>query len=68
MELSARETQVMKALLSGQTRLQAADELGISPHTLNFHIERIYRFLEYVNIADSACIHTSDQRSITNCV
>ncbi|MEI6290081.1 MAG: helix-turn-helix transcriptional regulator [Chloroflexota bacterium] len=66
-DLSAREIQVIAVLMTGQTRTQAADQLGISPHTINVHIEHIYRFLGALNIADAVRIFKSGQRSIANC-
>ena len=44
-KLTAREAQVLRLLASGCTYSQAADRLGISPHTVKFHIESLFRKL-----------------------
>lgn len=43
--LSPRERQVMLALAGGRTRSAAARELGISPRTMDKHLENIFRRL-----------------------
>jgi len=44
--LTARETQVLQLLASGCTYSQAADRLGISPHTITTHVKNLYRKLQ----------------------
>ena len=43
--LSAREAKVLKRVASGLTNAQVASELFISPHTVNRHLNSIYRKL-----------------------
>jgi DNA-binding CsgD family transcriptional regulator len=45
-KLTAREAQVLRLLASGCTYSQAADRLGISPHTITTHIKNLYRKLQ----------------------
>ena len=44
--LTARETQVLQLLASGCTYSQAAERLGVSPHTITTHIKNLYRKLQ----------------------
>jgi DNA-binding CsgD family transcriptional regulator len=41
--LTARENEVAWLVARGMTNQQVANELGISPHTVNFHLRRIFR-------------------------
>jgi DNA-binding CsgD family transcriptional regulator len=34
---------VLARLLEGESEKQVADRLGISPHTVNRHVQRLYR-------------------------
>ena len=43
--LSPRETQILQAIAHGATTKRAAQELGISPHTVKTHLERIFEKL-----------------------
>jgi DNA-binding CsgD family transcriptional regulator len=43
--LSRREAQVAQLLLAGGTRAEIGELLGISPHTVHTHVERIFRKL-----------------------
>ncbi|MBO0738502.1 MAG: response regulator transcription factor [Alphaproteobacteria bacterium] len=43
--LTAREIEVLSALGSGLSNKAAARRLGISPHTVKFHIESLFRKL-----------------------
>jgi DNA-binding CsgD family transcriptional regulator len=45
-KLTAREAQVLQLLALGCTYSQAADRLGISPHTITTHIKNLYRKLQ----------------------
>jgi DNA-binding NarL/FixJ family response regulator len=63
--LSQRESQIIQALFDDQKESVIADDLGISPHTVHTHLERLYRkvgvtsrvalarrvFIEYLNVA-----------------
>lgn len=44
--LTPRETQVLDALADGLTNKSIARRLGISLHTVKFHLESVYRKLE----------------------
>ena len=41
--LPPRMAQVLDALLKGEPEKRIADSLGLSPHTVNRHVQRIYR-------------------------
>ena len=43
--LSPRQEQVLSALKAGMTERQAADILGLSPHTVHSHVQAIYERL-----------------------
>ena len=45
-KITAREAQVLRLLASGCTYSQAAERLGVSPHTITSHIKNLYRKLE----------------------
>jgi len=45
-ELTAHETRVLKLLTEGHSYKTAAEELGVSPHAVSFHLRRIYEKLE----------------------
>lgn len=44
-ELTAREKEVLHLLLDGLLYKEIADTMGVSPHTVNFHIQKIYHKL-----------------------
>jgi len=41
-KLTAREEQVVRLIAAGKTQKETASELGISPHTVRTHLQRIY--------------------------
>ena len=43
--LSKRETEILQKVAYGATTKVVADELGISPHTVKTHLERIFEKL-----------------------
>ena len=43
--LSKRETEILQKVAYGATTKSVADELGISPHTVKTHLERIFEKL-----------------------
>ena len=45
MHLSGREVQIARAILEDQKEASIALHLGISPHTVHTHLERLYRKL-----------------------
>lgn len=44
--LTARECEVLRLLAFGCTYAQAAERLGVSPHTVTSHIKNLYRKLD----------------------
>jgi DNA-binding CsgD family transcriptional regulator len=52
-ELSERQADILHKLALGKTRAQAAQEIGISLHTLDTHLARAYRFLGAINMVDA---------------
>jgi DNA-binding NarL/FixJ family response regulator len=48
--LSTRQQQVLALLARGLTRDAVARELSISTHTVDSHMDRIFRFLEVTNL------------------
>lgn len=45
MGLSGRELQIVRCIFAEQKEALIARELGISPHTVHTHLERLYRKL-----------------------
>lgn len=58
-KLSTRELQVLNLLAEGKVQKQIADELGISPKTVGFHIGHLYLKLEVKNAPEA--IHKAHQ-------
>ena len=44
--LTAREADVLRMLARGRTYAQAAEELGMSAHTVGTHVKNAYRKLD----------------------
>ena len=44
--LTAREADVLRMLARGRTYSQAAEELGMSAHTVSTHVKNAYRKLD----------------------
>jgi DNA-binding NarL/FixJ family response regulator len=44
--LTPHEARLLKLLMAGHTYKTAADEVGVTPHTVSFHLRRIYEKLE----------------------
>jgi DNA-binding CsgD family transcriptional regulator len=44
-ELTAREKEVLHLLLDGLLYKEIAESMGVSTHTVNFHIQKIYQKL-----------------------
>lgn len=57
--LSQREEEVMQLLIQGQTRRQIAYTLGISPHTVNVYVSRIYGKLGVNCVAKAVAVYCS---------
>jgi DNA-binding CsgD family transcriptional regulator len=45
LRLSTRERQIVKRLFDDDSEAVIADDLGISPHTVHTHLERLYHKL-----------------------
>jgi DNA-binding NarL/FixJ family response regulator len=45
LQLSGREVDISRAIFEDLTEAEIAEELGISPHTVHTHVERLYRKL-----------------------
>jgi DNA-binding CsgD family transcriptional regulator len=45
LQLSGRELQIVRGVFNDQTEFAIAADLGISPHTVHTHIERLHRKL-----------------------
>ena len=51
--LTPREVEVLAALGNGLSNKAAARQLGISPHTIKFHIESLFRKLDATSRAEA---------------
>jgi two-component system, NarL family, nitrate/nitrite response regulator NarL len=51
--LTPREIEVLRALSDGLSNKAAARRLGISPHTVKFHIESLFRKLDAASRAEA---------------
>jgi two-component system, NarL family, nitrate/nitrite response regulator NarL len=51
--LTPREIEVLGALAKGLSNKEAARHLGISPHTVKFHIESLFRKLDAATRAEA---------------
>ena len=55
-QLSRREAEIMQRIAWGATTKEVAHELGISPHTVKTHLERIFEKLEANDRAQAVAI------------
>ena len=53
LELTEREHEVLRCLVNGCSYQETADELGITIHTVRFHIKGIYGKLQVHSVADA---------------
>lgn len=51
-ELSPRQREVLSSIAAGLTNQRIAERLGISPHTVKTHVERLYERLGVASRAD----------------
>ena len=51
--LSPKQTEILQALALGKTRLQVADDLEISTHTLNTHLSRSFNYLGVTTLVEA---------------
>ncbi len=61
-QLTARERALLDTLASGRTNAQLARELGISIHTVKFHLKNLYDKLQVVNRAQAVALSMSGRR------
>jgi DNA-binding NarL/FixJ family response regulator len=54
--LSKRESEILQKVADGSTTRQVANELGISPHTVKTHLERIFEKLDANDRAQAVAI------------
>jgi LuxR family transcriptional regulator, maltose regulon positive regulatory protein len=52
-QLTQRETQVVRLLARGRTYVQVADELGMSANTVGTHVKNAYLKLDVHNAASA---------------
>jgi DNA-binding NarL/FixJ family response regulator len=53
LDLTEREHEVLRCLVNGSSYQETADELGITIHTVRFHIKKIYGKLQVHSVADA---------------
>ena len=58
--LPPRMAQVVEGLLKGESEKQIAARLGISPHTVNRHVQRVYRHFQVGNRAQLIALLVGD--------
>ncbi len=61
--LTERETEVIKRLPEGYTNKEIANDLGIAEHTVETHMDRIFRKLSVRSRTEAACKYIIDQGS-----
>jgi RNA polymerase sigma factor (sigma-70 family) len=59
--LTKRETEVIDLLPKGRTNKAIAKELGISEHTVETHLDRIFRKLQVQSRTEAACKYLLDK-------
>ncbi|MBD3866918.1 MAG: response regulator transcription factor [Acidobacteria bacterium] len=53
LSLTEREQEVLRCLVNGSSYQEAADELGVTIHTIRFHIKGIYGKLQVHSVAEA---------------
>jgi DNA-binding NarL/FixJ family response regulator len=61
--LTERETEIVDLLPKGYTNKEIANNLGIAEHTVETHLDRIFRKLRVKSRTEAACTYILDQRS-----
>ncbi|MGQ9369484.1 response regulator transcription factor [Azospirillum sp. ST 5-10] len=61
-QLTARERGLLDTLASGRTNAQLARDLGISVHTVKFHLKNLYDKLQVANRAQAVALALSGRR------
>ncbi|WP_029007642.1 LuxR C-terminal-related transcriptional regulator [Azospirillum halopraeferens] len=62
--LTARERTLLESLTTGRTNAQLARELGISVHTVKFHLKNLYDKLGVGNRAQAVALSMSRRRAV----
>ena len=60
--LTKRETEIVDLLPEGHTNKAIAQQLGIAEHTVETHLDRIYRKLRVQSRTEAACKYLLDQK------
>jgi DNA-binding NarL/FixJ family response regulator len=53
LSLTEREQEVLRCLVNGSSYQEAADELGVTIHTIRFHIKGVYGKLQVHSVAEA---------------
>ncbi len=64
--LSGMQARVMELLASGLNRRQISEALNISLHTVNTHVERIYRKLGVHNAASAVALALTKEEPVSD--
>lgn len=59
--LTERETEIIDLLPKGYTNKEIAKELGITEHTVETHLDRIFRKLRVKSRTEAACKYVVEQ-------
>lgn len=62
--LSDRERDVLKLIAQGKTNQEIATELLLSPNTVKYHLQNIYRKLQINNRTEAAKIYLQSQENL----
>lgn len=58
--LSPREKQILQLLAIGNSQIQVAEKIFVSPHTVNFHVRNILGKLTAANITAAVAFAIND--------
>ncbi len=62
--LTERETEIVELLPKGYSNKEIANHLRISEHTVETHLDRIFRKLQVKSRTEAACEYILNQRNI----
>ncbi len=62
--LTEKEHEVMALMAKGATQPDAAERIGVSAHTVKFHLGRIFKKLGARNIVHAAVLWTQQQYAL----
>lgn len=63
--LTERETEVVDLLPKGYTNKEIANNLGIAEHTVETHLDRIFRKLQVKSRTEAACAYILNQEGVS---